>query len=78
MNQSDMDWIKNLDPQGMNGTIQSLLFREDLQSCSMTDCLKWLVRHSLDEKQTLEEENKKMANVLRQHGLYTSENLGLE
>lgn len=78
MKQQDIDWIKKLDPEGMNGTIQSVLLSNDLSAAGFESVLKFLLIRTLDEKQSYIEEIKRRDMYLKSVGHYNSQALGLE
>lgn len=65
--------IQMLDPKNVNGTIQSVLLRDDLNEQSFDGTLYFLLKVVLMEKQGLEQENKRFFKVLKQNGLMTNE-----
>lgn len=68
-------WIKCLDPNQQNGTIQSVLQDADLQGSSFENTLKFILKATLNERETLMKENSAMARTLKKHNLYTLENI---
>jgi hypothetical protein len=66
-----------LDPHGLDGTIQTILLRSDLNQTQFADACFFLAEKLKGEKQTLMDENKKLVKILKDNGLYTSEVLGL-
>lgn len=78
MKQQDIDWIKKLDPEGMNGTIQSVLLSNDLSAAGFESVLKFLLIRTLEEKQSYIEEIKRRDMYLKSIGHYNSQALGLE
>lgn len=75
MNKDEINLIKKLDPEGINGTIQSLLLRDDLNTVVFKEALVYLLRNTLNERQAYMDENKKLTEILKKHNLYTTENL---
>lgn len=75
MKPDQINWVKNLDPQGLDGTIQGLLFEPNLDRIPFEAFLKALVIRLKADKEAALQDNKKLANVLKKHGLYTSENI---
>lgn len=78
MKQQDIDWIKKLDPEEMNGTIQSVLLSNDLSTVGFESVLKFLLIRTLEEKRGYIEEIKKRDMYLKSIGHYNSQALGLE
>lgn len=77
MNSQEIEYIKNLDKDGLNGTIQSTLFNPQLKEASFTVVLKYLLEKTLDEKAALQVLHDRMFKELQKHGLITNELLGL-
>lgn len=73
MTPTQIERLKLLDPDGVNGTIQSVLLRDDLHTQSSENTLYWLLKMTLLEKETLMKENKKYFKVLKRNGLMTNE-----
>ena len=57
MNQIQIDFIKQLDPEGLNGTVASVLLRNDLNMCNYTKTLEFLLQTTIGERKMLIEEN---------------------
>lgn len=73
MTPTQIERLKLLDPDGVNGTIQSVLLRDDLHTQSSENTLYWLLKMTLLEKETLMKENKKYFKCLKKNGLMTNE-----
>lgn len=73
MTPTQIERLKLLDPDGVNGTIQSVLLRDDLHTQSSENTLYWLLKMTLLEKETLIKENRKYFKVLKKHNLMTNE-----
>lgn len=73
MTPTQIERLKLLDPDGANGTIQSVLLRDDLNTQSSENTLYWLLKMTLLEKDTLMKENKKYFKVLKKNNLMTNE-----
>lgn len=65
-----IDFIKQLDPEGLNGTIASVLLRNDLNMCNYTKTLEFLLQVTIGERTMLIEENKGLSKILKEHNLY--------
>lgn len=78
MNQQESDYIRSLDPDGVNGTIMSVLLNPQLSEASFTVVLRYLLERTLDEKAALQKLHDKMFKELQRNGLMTNELLGLE
>lgn len=70
MNQLQIDFIKSLDKDGLNGTVTSVLLRNDLNICRYEKTLEHLLQVTTGERKMLMEENKKLSNILKEHNLY--------
>ena len=70
MNQIQVDFIKELDPEGMNGTVASVLLRNDLNMCNYTKTLEFLLQVTIGERKMLIEENMKLSKILKDRNLY--------
>lgn len=70
VNQMQIDFIKSLDKGGLNGTIQSVLLRNDLNICRYEKTLEFLLQTTIGERTMLIEENKKLSKILKEHNLY--------
>lgn len=75
MDQQNIQRLKKLDPNQLNGTIQNVLMRGDLHTVSFADACYWILSRELEFKDTLQKENDKMRKILEKNGLYTSENM---
>ena len=73
MNQIQIDFIKQLDPESQSGTIQSVLLRNDLNMCNYTKTLEFLLQTTIGERNFYEEENKRFAKILKENNLYTNQ-----
>lgn len=70
MNQIQIDFIKQLDPESQSGTIQSILLRDDLNMCNYTKTLEHLLQATIGERKMLIEENMKLSKILKDRNLY--------
>ena len=70
MNQIQIDFIKQLDPESQSGTIQSILLRDDLNMCNYTKTLEHLLQTTIGERKMLIEENMKLSKILEDRNLY--------
>jgi hypothetical protein len=57
MNKAQSDFVLSLDPEGLDGTIQSMIMCQNLQEVSFEQFMKVLVRRVLAEKQFLVQDN---------------------
>lgn len=70
VNQIQIDFIRQLDPESQSGTIQSILLRDDLNMCNYTKTLEFLLQVTIGERKMLIEENMKLSKILKEHNLY--------
>jgi len=70
VNQMQIDFIKSLDKGGLNGTVSSVLLRNDLNICRYEKTLEFLLQVTVGERTMLIEENKKLSKILKEHNLY--------
>jgi hypothetical protein len=70
VNQIQIDFIKELDPESQSGTIQSILLRDDLNMCNYTKTLEHLLQVTIGERKMLIEENMKLSKILKDRNLY--------
>ena len=75
MNTQQVAWLKELAGEDTDGTLMSVLLRSDIGQCTMEGTLKYLVIRLYEEKKQLVQENKRYADVLKKHNLYTPENI---
>jgi hypothetical protein len=75
MKQSDVEYLNSLDPLKMYGSLQRIIQDTDLKATPFEKVLKYLVENLIVEKSTLEKENAKYIRLLKENGLYTSENI---
>jgi hypothetical protein len=73
MTPQQINKLKALDPHGLDGTIQTVLLRSDLNQTQFADACFFLAEKLKGEKQTLMDENQKLVKILKSRGLYTSE-----
>lgn len=73
MTPAQINKLKQLDPKGLNGTLMSVLLRDDLNEQSFEGTLYFLLKVTLLEKEGLMQENKRFFKVLKQHNLMTNE-----
>lgn len=77
MNTNQIHFLKALDPEGSYGTLQNMLFTENLSVIPFEAVAKHLITAMMQERETMLKENTLMQKELQKHGLYTSELLGL-
>jgi hypothetical protein len=70
MNQIQIDFVKQLDPEGLNGSVASVLLRNDLNMCNYTKTLEFLLQVTIGERKMLIEENMKLSKILKDRNLY--------
>ena len=78
MKQHEIYKIQQLDVQGHNGTIASVLLDPNINQAHYAEVLYYLLAKTLDERSYYERINLKMMNTLKTAGLLTNELLELE
>ncbi len=78
MKPHEIDKIRQLDPQGLNGTVSSVLMDTNINQAHYAEVLYYLLHKTLEEKSYLERVNNKMTNVLKSAGMHTELNECLE
>lgn len=73
MNSEQISFLKDLDKSCMNGTIQSVLMRKDIDSLGFEKALAFLLKQTLNEKNALLQQNTKLRKVLIDNNLYKPE-----
>lgn len=73
MNTQQIDFLKQLDLEGLNGTVASIMLRNDLNMCNYTKTLEFLLQTTIGERNFYEEENKRFAKILKENNLYTNQ-----
>lgn len=73
MKQADINYLVQLDPLKLYGTLQRIIQDTDLKATPFESVMKYLVGNLIVEKASLEKENAKYVRVLKENGLYTSE-----
>lgn len=75
MNDHQISRIKSLGPDSVDGSIQQVLLRDDLNQVQFSEACFHIARCLKNDKTALAEENKKLVSILQRHNLYTSEEL---
>ena len=70
--------LKQLDPQGTNGTLASVLMDPNINQASYPEVLYYLLSKVLEEKSYLERASNAMTRVLQANGLVDDLNKCLE
>ena len=70
--------IRQLDVQGLNGTVQSVLLDPNINQAHYAEVLYYLLHKTLEEKSYLERVSNAMTRVLQSQGLLTELNECLE
>lgn len=73
MNTEQINFISNLGPEGINGTIQTVLFHKDLDKIDFTTTLQFLLDITVKEKAAIVKEQKKLIQFIKDKGLDISE-----
>ena len=78
MKPQEIEKLKQLDVNGMNGTIQHLLMNANINQMPYADAIYYLLHKTLDERAYYEKMYQKFFNVITSAGLMTNELLELE
>jgi len=78
MKQQEIDKLHQLDPQGLNGTLASVLLDPNINQAHYADVLYYLLHKTLDEKSYFERTTNNMMKVLKSHNLFDEINWALE
>ena len=77
MKPNEIEKIRQLDPNGLSGTIQSVLMNSDINKLDYPSVIYYLLVKTLEERSFLEKDNKKLINILMSNGSYTDDVLNL-
>ncbi len=78
MKQQEIEKIRQLDSQGTNGTVASVLLDPNINQAHYAEVLYYLLVKSLEEKGYLERVSNAMTRVLQANGLLDELNKCLE
>ncbi|WP_391559704.1 hypothetical protein [Robertmurraya sp.] len=78
MKPQEIEKLKQLDIQGVNGTVQSVLMNPNINQASYPEVLYYLLSKVLEEKGYLERVNNRMTNTLLANKLIRELNECLE
>lgn len=78
MKPQEIEKIKSLDRDGMNGTVQSVLMNPNINQAHYAEVLYYLLSKTLEEKAYLERISNAMTSVLLAKGLHQELNICLE
>ena len=78
MKEQEKQKLRQLDPEGMSGTIQACLLNPNINQSHYADILYYLLSKTLEEKSYLERANIKLTNVLKSTHLYDELDWALE
>lgn len=78
MKPQEIDKIRSLDKEGLNGTIQSVLMNPNINQAHYAEVLYYLLSKVLEEKGYLERVSNAMTNVLKSKGMHSELNKCLE
>lgn len=73
MNTEQINFLSNLDPLSMNGTISSILFAQDIEKFDYVKTLEFLLQATMGEKSIIMMEQMKLIKFIRDKGLDISE-----
>lgn len=75
MNEHQISKIKTLDPEQLDGSIQQVLLRSDLNQIQFSDACFHIAQCLKGDKMALMAENKKIVEILKRNNLYNSKEL---
>lgn len=78
MKEAEKAKIQQLDPQGLNGTVTSVLLDPNINQAHYAEALYYLLVKTLEEKSYLERVSNNMTNVLKSSGMHSELNKCLE
>lgn len=78
MKEQEIQKLLQLDPNGLNGTLQSLLLDPTINQMHFNEAVFYLYKKALDERNYYEKMYQKFFNVLTANNLMTNELLELE
>lgn len=78
MKQQEIDKIRQLDKDGTNGTVQSVLMNPNINQAHYAEVLYYLLSRTLEDKAYLERISNAMTSVLLAQGLNQELNICLE
>lgn len=78
MKEAEKNKLRMLDPEGMSGTISSVLLDPNINQASYPEVLYYLLSKVLDEKSYLERVSSAMTNVLQAANMHSELNKCLE
>ena len=78
MKEQEKQKLRQLDPEGLSGTIQSVLLDPNINQMPYPDAIYYLLHKTLDERAYYEKMYQKFFNVITSAGLMSNELLELE
>lgn len=78
MKPQEIQKLKQLDPQGLNGTLASVILDPNINQASYPEVLYYLLVKHIEEKSYFERATNNMMKVLRTHNLFDEINWALE
>jgi len=78
MKPQEIQKLKQLDPQGLNGTLASVLLDPNINQAHYADVLYYLLAKTIEEKGYFERTTNNMMKVLKSHNLFDEINWALE
>lgn len=73
MNTQQIELLSSFDPDGLNGTLQSILFHKDIDKLDYTTTLEYLLSNTLNEKAVLGKEYQNILKWIKEKGLDVNE-----
>lgn len=69
MNKLQIEQLRQLDPQGTNGTIQAILMSDEVNLIKFEKALLFALNAEIGHKNKLAEENKKLVDACKEAGV---------
>lgn len=69
MNKQQIEKLKELDPQGTNGTIQAVLMSKEINTIQFEKALLFILNAEIGHKNKLAEENSKLIITCKEAGV---------
>lgn len=78
MKEIEKNHIRQLDPRGLNGTIQACMMDPNINQAHYADVLYYLLAKTIEDKGYFERTTNNMMKVLKSHNLFDEINWALE
>jgi len=73
MNTEQIEILSSFDPDGLNGTLQSVLFHKNVDKLDYTTTLEYLLSNTIREKAILSKEYQNILKWIQEKGLDVNE-----